>query len=396
MIVPFRQVAYAALLLLVSPTVLVGQTGAPEWVLTPEVRLETDAIRFRADASALLIQAADGRVILSARRGGTPIHVFGEDGALLRSIPLSDIVSEGIDEISGIGFLGDTLWIVDGGRSQIIYVGPDFEPYGILPFSPPVLSAGHLPSAPHRILADSTGLYRPGVIGEMAADGIVDRLPLLRVDFRRGVSDTILVRPFAHSWLAIRGPRAAITFMGQPFGDDPIIESSPNGQVIIVTERPGGDSTFTVRRLDPAGDTVMVVTCLYTPQPIPAARLAEEIEVNVATVVEFGTLPPAEARAAVKEQLYVPAALTPITQVIAGNDASVWLRRELVNSDSVDWNVLGSDGNLIGTVSHMRDSRILAADREGVWAIMRAEGERASIVRFTAEPSGATSTDPQC
>jgi hypothetical protein len=62
----------------------------------------------------------------------------------------------------------------------------------------------------------------------------------------------------------------------------------------------------------------------------------------------------------------VPTTLIPVTALAAGQDGSIWLRREAVPGDSATWDVLDGDGRLQGTVRLPADQRVVAATAKAV------------------------------
>jgi hypothetical protein len=62
-----------------------------------------------------------------------------------------------------------------------------------------------------------------------------------------------------------------------------------------------------------------------------------------------------------------------VTGVVAGNDGSIWLRREPVSFDSVSWDVLNSGGSREGSLRVAAGLQIHAVSGNTVWGVIRDE-----------------------
>ena len=60
-----------------------------------------------------------------------------------------------------------------------------------------------------------------------------------------------------------------------------------------------------------------------------------------------------------------------MTRVVAGNDGSIWLRREEASFDTVSWDVLTSAGTWEGRLRAAADLQIHAASRDTVWGVIK-------------------------
>ena len=79
----------------------------------------------------------------------------------------------------------------------------------------------------------------------------------------------------------------------------------------------------------------------------------------------------AQAEARVREALYLPSHLPPITGAVIGQDGTISLRREDLGEESVEWLVLGEDGAVLGALRAPRGLQILRAERGSIWGWSR-------------------------
>jgi len=111
----------------------------------------------------------------------------------------------------------------------------------------------------------------------------------------------------------------------------------------------------------------------YTPQPLTQAAsdsIANHLLDSIPNPFGRGFLEGFESRSAARAAMLRPLDITefhsPVTEVVAGADRTVWLREQA----SGRWVVLGRDGEVLGRVALPRGARLLHADAGSVWLML--------------------------
>ncbi len=92
-----------------------------------------------------------------------------------------------------------------------------------------------------------------------------------------------------------------------------------------------------------------------------------------------------EAIRAIRNALYQPDYVPPVTDVVMGRDATLWIRREVFPGDSIAWNVLDELGNTVGLLTLPKRLRVRQAQRDFVWAVALDELDVPYVVRYRVE-----------
>ncbi|WP_423926051.1 hypothetical protein [Candidatus Palauibacter sp.] len=71
---------------------------------------------------------------------------------------------------------------------------------------------------------------------------------------------------------------------------------------------------------------------------------------------------------------------------MAGQDGSIWLRREEAAADRIAWTVLEKNGEVRGTVSLPRGQRVVAALETVMVAVEEDEFDVPSVLRYRVRP----------
>ncbi|MFW6078595.1 MAG: hypothetical protein ACODAE_03180 [Gemmatimonadota bacterium] len=82
-----------------------------------------------------------------------------------------------------------------------------------------------------------------------------------------------------------------------------------------------------------------------------------------------------------REALYRPDHYPPVSGVLLGRDGTIWLQRENLPGDSVDWSILAPDGEPVGALTAPKRLTVLAGDRRSVWGMERDDLDVPHIVR---------------
>ncbi len=92
-----------------------------------------------------------------------------------------------------------------------------------------------------------------------------------------------------------------------------------------------------------------------------------------------------EAARAIRDVLYQPDFLPPVTGAVIGRDGTVWIKRESIPGDSIAWNVIDELGNMVGVLTLPKNLRVRQVQRDLVWAVELDEFDVPYVVRFRVE-----------
>lgn len=336
--------------------------------LVPAARIALPAGAVASPAVDVATNSAGEAFVLFPQPG--VVRVFGSDGRPRREI-LGQRGQAGPAGASRLHLFRDTLVIGSGGRLAM------YEPGGrylrTIAFSASVAGRGMDPAIPFTLLSDGTVLSLPRLVAAAQAAGRVRALPLLRTARQGMILDTIGWQSVRNGVMAVRDPGDATRqiFTQQPWRDDDLLAVAPDGRwVAVVTReaaRESGNAAFRVTRLSPGGDTLSSRLFPYSPVRLDDAaverRLARFAE-NPSFVVGGRFI-----RAAVREAMYVPRFLPPVTRVVAGSDGTLWLRREEPSGATARWDVLDARSRKVGEVLTDAEFRLLEVQAGAVWGV---------------------------
>ena len=327
-----------------------------------------------------------GRVVIGAderlyvpQRDDDAIRVHEPGGRLLTTIGRRGQGPGEFRSLGDIGLIGDTLYALDSGKSQVSLFDLDGRVLTSRSFRPrtfPTAGRGFAivaPAVPQTFVLrpDGTSLVRPSVLSsgggappEPAVVTEVVPVPLLHLDERSLVLDTVV-------WEARRGSSLFLPHGGEvfrvsvPFSDEPLFTLMPDGSGVVVVDRLSApdtrESAFTVTLIGPGRDTVYSRSFSYRPLVLADADVRLALERAPLSPVDHPDPPPV---AAIEEALrsvgLVPATRTPVSHVSAGQDGSVWLRREETGG-SVAWDVVDEKGRPAGRLHLPGEQTVVAA-----------------------------------
>ena len=356
-------------LLLCSPGAARAQTACPTpWRLDEVLQigsLESADLVTRVSDLAIGPDSA----LYVAQAMVPAIKVFSLDGQLLRQIGRAGQGPGDIERAaSGVGWIGDTLWIADARRIQL-FTTDERVPQQVIRFSLPLPDEGTR-LTPGRLLADGTLLAGRRSITDWKAWLTSTPLPLRRLSQSGAVLDTIALIDRSDNVVEYESDPDQPWLALHPLKDLPasglteyLTALRPDGSAVVqvgnVREN-GTPPTFELLLISISGDTLMQRAVEYEPREVTSAmesRLADEFTSSV--VGDFmlpSERPPVSEtilerrRRAVRRAFWVPEYHPPVRHVVAGTDETIWLLREM-REDRVDvWEIYNSHGALEGTV----------------------------------------------
>lgn len=354
------------------------------WQLVQDLRVgAADGPRpYAFSLDARVVARADGTLYVLDGRNHE-VRVFDARGRHLRSFGRE---GAGPGEFLGAaeaGWVADTLWVSDWMQTRTTFFAPDGRVIRTTGAATRA-SASYRPGVANAVLADGSSLVLARPLQPRSGRADVDRLPVLRVG-RSGPPDTL-------AWIDLRHRQVRVDIadrqlvLTQPWDDSPRLAVSRTGQSVVIVTRPAAtrreNARFHVMKLSPFGDTLFSRSFSYTPVRVPdgwAANWAGETA-EVISAGRSGTDRRALA-AALARGAYVPAFMPPVTAVVAGDDGSVWLRREEQGS-TVAWTVLNGEGRVVAEVRAPSGLDIHQVQRSHVWGVMADELDVPYVYRF--------------
>lgn len=371
---------------------LAGAQPVQRWVLVQDLRVGAadGPIPYAFSVQPLVVANRHGTLYV-LDRGNHEVRVFDSRGRHVRTFGGEGAGPGEFLDPSNAGWVADTLWVSDAMQTRTTFFSPNGA---VLRTTGAVTraSARYTPAVPEAVLADGSYLVlaRPVQPRSAAADTDVRRLPVLRVG-KSGPPDTLAWRDLGNRRLRINVGQRRI-FVMQPWDDSPLVTASTSGQSVVLVARPAAsrreNARFRVTRISPSGDTLFSQSFTYNPVRVPsgwASRWADETGRSMAAE-RPGTAPGAFS-AALARAAYVPAFMPPITAVVAGDDGTVWLRREEQGS-TVEWIVLGAEGRLLAEVRGPSGLEIQQVQRSHVWGVMTDDMDVPYVHRFRIQRPG--------
>jgi hypothetical protein len=300
--------------------------------------------------------------LLVAQPQDQQIRVYNESGQIVRIMGHKGAGPGEFETVSSMGFLGDTLYATDVIQKRISYFDQDGNLYRtVMTLSSPMLGtqmpALILPTVPQVLLRDESALVLPGLPVAWHNTGEA-RAPYLRISQSTGeILDTLLWRQYPPDlfYMMHNGNRMGAW---RPFPSEPLFAFAPDGTGIVTASREPAKSgveqgTYRVTRINPEGDTVFTKAMRYRPQRVAPGivdRAAQRSRDFMARRHDPPTL--AAIRDHLQRENWVPSTMVPVTDLVVGQDGSIWLRREdAERGQPVRWEVLSSTGDHVGAVT---------------------------------------------
>ena len=410
----------------------------PDWTLREDLRLSGRP--GSADVVGDLAQIAvgrDGNVHVLAPRSG--ITVFDPGGAIVRRVRIpSGVIAAGLreraesalsqrrDDISptpeleplslwsAMGWLSDTLWVVDRVTRRVELLGPQGTAVGAIPFTASV--EGDRPGAVLAVLADRSLLRAMPMLAPAPRQATRPRsappdryrMPIVPPPARPEAthpSQAFLIRTAPDGAIlqgleivveprppmVVESPYDSTSFV-YPFQDNPLIGVSADGREVVVVERYGaarpGPARYSIARFDVATGKRSARFHEYTPAPITPgtidsllSRLVDSAEEGEHRRFAYAFQSRAQAKAAIRAALDAPAFHAPVEAMVVGADRTVWLRERATGR----WLAHTPDGRIAGRVSPPPGSRLVYADRSTIWVVASPSGARPasrSLIRY--------------
>lgn len=301
-----------------------------------------------SDVFSVAVDAA-GRTFLSEPQFARVV-AFDADGSFDRVLGARGQGPGEFQIPGGLSWHGDTLVVTDF-RLGLNLFGPDGTFARRVSFQGAAGGNASFPTIPVVLLADGAVMAVTPVASSAVTSGQVGEEVLFRTDEAGAVLDTVVVVPLAGRLVDVTLD-GRVRSQAHPLAWEPLAVLPPHATSVVVVERtpaPGGATRDSVKivRVDLHGDTVASGVLPYVPLPVSSAQVDSVADALGTRWAEGADRPTAPAVDAYRDQVAWPASFPPVTRALAGDDGSVWLRREGPVGDSVAWDVL--DAGLVYT-----------------------------------------------
>jgi hypothetical protein len=141
--------------------------------------------------------------------------------------------------------------------------------------------------------------------------------------------------------------------------------------------------------MDASGRVTLSRNYSYRPLPLSSAAVERALDEHVRGLGQTRIRTPQAAalRRQLRERLYRPRFLPPVTALVLGRDGTIWLRREELGRSMAWWHVLDARGRIIGRAWVPASLDVRYADRTQLWAVELDENDVPTLVRFRIAPA---------
>lgn len=280
------------------------------------------------------------------------------------------------------GWRGDTIVITDPYAYRIV----GFSREGRAAFTHTYAIEGFLPRA---LMADGSTLGYQVPLSKAIAEGRQTSTDLLTTATSRGPARVIARLPLRHHTAHViigSGENRNDAFFPQPFGDADLYDVDPYGRWIVSVSRPIAErrqGTFSVTWRQPNGTVLRTVRVPYQSVRLPPAMLRDSLDHYTDLFARvFSTIPRSRLGELVREAVFAPRVLPPVTAIIAGLDGTTWLRRGSAGTTAT-WMVFNSQGSHVASVIAPANVSIAAATLRTAWGSSKDSNDVPVVARFT-------------
>jgi hypothetical protein len=346
-----------------------AEPADPHGTLVAELRIGQGETSTAFQFTQISQMIAGTSAIYVTQRGDQEIRMFDFQGRHVRTIGRAGSGPGEFDALASIGLIGDTLWTIDTNLRRIsLFNATDGALITAMRYKsevPDRPTAGNLYFPyPERLLADGTMLGFGGTFGSAIASGQVTHHPTLRLTIAGATVDTLAWVPLAHASMIIRGSSRQM-YTQQPFSDAVLVEYATNADRIYVIDRTVATSAspaeYAVTAIGTNGDTLWSQRYPYVPRRLDG-QVADSIRARAHRAYSGQGFTIAE----IDDALFVPDFMTPVTAAVAGEDGTLWLRREDARGPA-EYDVIDPDGRARGRITSERNARLRWVSGDVAW-----------------------------
>lgn len=290
-----------------------------------------------------------------------------------------------------LGWLGDTLYVTDESGAYALFLDSGGSAIKRRSFAAPRPQPPFVRTSFSRFLDGGRVLFEAVASVEAMASGLVSSTPLLAAADGIGAVDTL-------AWLARRQvvmridlDSATMSFVGQPFGDGALFAVGTNGERIVVADREVDASspapTYAITALTAHGDTLFRRHYDYEPIRMRESWKAAAMDQVAGRLSAPPGMSHEELVSRIRQAIYLPAWLPPVSRIVLDRVGRVWVRREVVpGNNSIRWETLSPSGAREGSLELPTSLSVRAADGFVLWATEAAEARMHRLWRIDARP----------
>lgn len=365
-----------------SDTAVAQEPKVPRLTLAPELRIGGGNVGPAYEFTEITQVAARGGTVYVLQKGEQEIRMFDSSGRHLRTIGRRGGGPGEFEALQSFGLLRDTLWSIDANLRRVSLFTVMGKLLATIPFesATPKLSAGgkFFFSYPMALLRDGTVLGFGGTAASAIAAGLVTTAPILRLTRSGRTIDTLGWVSVRNADMILRSAKATM-YRKQPFTDVPLTVYAATAERVYVVERQVATTLapnyYRVTAIRPNGETAWVKRYAYTPIRLEPS-VADSVRRSLGQALRH-RFPQQE----IDRAMFVPAFQTPITGGIAGEDGTLWLRRE-DTGDSVEYAVLGDDGEERARVRVARQVQLKWVSGSTAWGAELDDNDVPALVRY--------------
>ena len=329
---------------------------------------------------------ADGTAYV-AETGESEIRVYDERGRRVRTIGRKGEGPGEFRSISGLGLLGDTLWVGDASNRRVTLF--DREGNVLATFRAPEHPFEPQPQWVIRIMG-TTYLGGGRLRGDRLAIMVQQRMPDTTISVPRFVFDTngAIVDTLGVRRMSMSAVSSTVTVAGRelfvPRIRDDTLHVDADGESVLVARAVATDEregTFSVVRWN-ADDTIFARRYRYRPEPAEpwvldsiASRFARAHRASA-------NLEPARLEQAVYDHVTLPRFLPPVFTARGSEDGGAWLRRDSDYHTTHRWLLLDADGAPRGHLELPSNATIRWSSGDRFWAVVPDELDVPWLVRY--------------
>lgn len=293
------------------------------------------------------------------------IRAFDENGDFLGSLGSEGDGPGEFNRPTGIGFVGDTLWVLDPAAQRVTFFYKG-EFVGTLPV--PQLEEIHaeryarvagVAAGPRLVVStDSRTPFQPAETTD----------PGLLLTFSDGTLDTLTTTNVDHvGGFLVKRAQGVIAMMRpfpQPFSvASEWAVSSDGSSLVVVGEKhlAEGHSSYAVEHFSASGELLFSVTHDYEPIAVPEVvidSLLAQIRVEGFSEAE------------VREAAYLPETYPPTGKVLVAENGLIWIAREAIPGQPRRWQILSEEGAVVAKILAPLGFDIQWVGAEAAWGLV--------------------------
>ena len=200
-------------------------------------------------------------------------------------------------------------------------------------------------------------------------------LPIVTLDSTGSMLQTLALIDPPPPTVRASFPNHQFVQLGSPTPAHPLWLTDPRGNSILIINRPGperaGVASFDIVRIGLAGDTLMHRRIAYNAIEVDDAVTDRVFADYGRRFAQRFSITTAQAERSVRQVLSLARFHPPVSGFVTGRDGTIWLRREDMRTDSVEWHVFDEALTLRGTISLPVALTLHRAQSDRIWAVVR-------------------------